>query len=151
MTINDRYSVDGLIYKETGPENVQLIGFAKDNTGFTQSKITGLDLSSAKNMKYTGAEAFDGCTGLKGAIVTVDEDVRVTGNVTIESGAEVTVSPGKTITVEPGGTIIIESGAAVTGEGTIIVKTEGALIGEPDEGVTVEKIHHVTVVNGGDG
>ena len=93
LTINDRYTVDGLVYHETGPKTVQLIGLAEPNftgtvrvpariasggrtyavtgigdSAFQGSGITGLDLSKADNLTRIGYLSFKGCASLTGAV-----------------------------------------------------------------------------------
>lgn len=93
LTINDRYTVGDLVYQETGPKTVQLIGLADPGftgtvrvpaqissggktykvTGigshaFEGSGITGLDLSNADNLTRVGSDAFGYCTSLTGTV-----------------------------------------------------------------------------------
>lgn len=96
-----------------------------------------------------------------GAIVTVDNEIRVTGDVALEEGVEATIEPGGSIAIESGGVITIADGASmmlksgtaitinaggtmmissagvVDGTGTIIIEKGGKLIGTPGKGITV--------------
>lgn len=114
MTINDRYTVDGLVYKEITPETVQLIGFENDsfnkklivpaeitagektfevtgigNEAFYGTDITGLDLSGANNLLYIGDSAFYGCSSLKGTL-TIPESVTKIGDFAFGNNRNIT-------------------------------------------------------------
>lgn len=114
MTINDRYTVDGLVYKEITPEAVQLIGLENDsfnkklivpaeitagektfevtgigNEAFYGTDITGLDLSGANNLLYIGDSAFFGCSSLRGTL-TIPESVTKIGDFAFGNNRNIT-------------------------------------------------------------
>ena len=131
---------------------------------------TQLLVNEVLNLDERPTASWDGRDDIPGgAVVTVKDDVVVSGNVTIESGAELTVAPGGSltigagasvtieadavITVESGGTMTIDPAATVNGGGTIVVEPGGTLIGTPGNGITVvrRQTYSVTVVNGAGG
>ncbi|MBS5064738.1 MAG: leucine-rich repeat protein [Hungatella hathewayi] len=74
-TINDRFTVDGLNYKELGPDTVQLIGYdgAKPvGTLVIPDKVRKPSNGREYQVASIGYEAFPYCSGLTGDLVIPD-------------------------------------------------------------------------------
>ena len=74
-TINDRFTVDGLNYKELGPDTVQLIGY--DGAKPTGTLVIPDHVRKPSNGREyqivsIGSEAFLGCSGLTGELQIPD-------------------------------------------------------------------------------
>ncbi|MBS5064739.1 MAG: leucine-rich repeat protein [Hungatella hathewayi] len=74
-TINDRFTVDGLNYKELGPDTVQLIGY--DGAKPTGTLVIPNHVRKPSNGRQyqivsIGSEAFLGCSGLTGELQIPD-------------------------------------------------------------------------------
>lgn len=88
-----------------------------------------------------------------GAIVTVDDEVRVTGDVAMEEGVETTIVSGGSVIIESGAVITIRNGGIMTispdgvvdGNGTIIIEKGGKLIGTPGAGITVIDLNNPVI------
>ncbi|MBS5063706.1 MAG: leucine-rich repeat protein [Hungatella hathewayi] len=79
-TINDRFTVDGLRYKELGPDTVQLIGY--DGAKPTGTLVIPEHVRKPSNDRQyqvisIGGEAFLDCSGLTGDLVIPDTVTKI--------------------------------------------------------------------------
>ena len=74
-TINDRFTVDGLKYKELGPDTVQLMGYdgvTPVGTLVIPDKVRKPSNGREYQVASIGHNAFPNCSGLTGDLVIPD-------------------------------------------------------------------------------
>ncbi len=126
---------DGMSYIYTG-ENLRILGeeaFPADVRLTTYSQETQQTL--IKNMECVGENLpvllWDGKRDVSsGASVRVEEDIIISGSVTVADGAAVVIADGVSVTAAAGSTLTIGEGAVLTAESgsALTVETESSLI-----------------------
>lgn len=82
FTINDRFAVDGFLYKELGPDTVQLIGYEGDKPEgelHIPSQIVRPENGRPYEVVSIGSKAFFECGKLTGSLVIPDTVTKICG------------------------------------------------------------------------
>lgn len=80
FTINDRFEVDGFLYKELGPDTVQLIGYKGDEPEgelHIPSQVVKPENGRPYEVVSIGSEAFAFCDKLTGSLVIPDTVTKI--------------------------------------------------------------------------
>lgn len=98
-----------------------LQAFPKDVPIHCWDPETQILVTERLDQDVMATSGWDGRSDIPGgAVVEVDKDIHITGDVTIGGGAEVTIPAGVTVTVENGAKVTLENGAQLTLDGVLV-------------------------------